>query len=437
MTTRVLVVDDSALFRELISEVLNSAADMSVVATARDAEHALSRLQALSPDVMTLDIEMPGIDGISFLRQVMVTQPLPVVLVSTLTERSSAVAKRGIQAGAFGVVEKPKIDLRSGTMALAEELIDIVRKAARSRPVRRAPSLRPLRRGDETVTVLSSAATPGLVSTSAATPPAAAPLAGVLATASAADVPVVPHQAGPATRRSHHAPALATQAALPLRLRGQQPATAQVPAQPLRGVLARRRHEKRGPTRHGRIIAVGASTGGTEALFTVLSQLPADSAPVLVVQHMPPQFTGAFAARLNNACRMHAKEAVDGDPVQVGTILVAPGGYHMRLMRAGGSFVVRVTDDPPIGLHRPSVDALFESCARQAGGFAVGVLLTGMGVDGAYGLGEMRKAGAVTIAQDETTSVVFGMPKAAIERGAAAHVLPLDRIAGALTKPAR
>jgi two-component system chemotaxis response regulator CheB len=189
------------------------------------------------------------------------------------------------------------------------------------------------------------------------------------------------------------------------------------------------------PTRTtGKIIAIGASTGGTEALAAVLTKLPADAPPVLVVQHMPPAFTTAFAARLDRLCKVRVKEAADGDLVRVGQVLIAPGGRHMRLLRGHNDFAVRITDDPPVGLHRPSVDVLFESCARAAGGFAVGVILTGMGADGAYGLTEMKKAGASTIAQDEASCVVFGMPKEAIARGGAGQVLPLDKIAQAILR---
>jgi len=405
--TRVLIVDDSALMRELLAEVFKATSDLEVVGVARDADKAWQMIGSLRPDVLTLDIEMPGIDGLTFLRRVMREHPLPVVMVSTLTERGSELAVRALSYGAVDVVEKPRLDLRSGTLALAQELIEKVRGAARARVTRRQvvesePSHGSLRNPQlsapnvsiPTVSVLPPA--PRVVAREPA--PSLRPRVG------SRPNPLMPHGHA-AHGHAAHAPAA--------HIAGPHPSS---------------------PRTTGRIIAIGASTGGTEALAAVLTKLPADAPPVLVVQHMPPAFTTAFAARLDRLCRVRVKEAADGDLVRVGSVLIAPGGRHMRLLRGHNDFAVRITDDPPVGLHRPSVDVLFESCARAAGGFAVGVILTGMGADGAYGLAEMRKAGANTIAQDEASCVVFGMPKEAIARGGAAQVLPLERIANAILR---
>jgi two-component system, chemotaxis family, protein-glutamate methylesterase/glutaminase len=388
---RVLIVDDSALMRELLGEVFKGTSDLEVVGAARDADKAWQMIGQLKPDVLTLDIEMPGMDGLTFLRRLMREHPLPVVMVSTLTERGSEMAVRALSYGAVDVVEKPRLDLRSGTMSLAQELIHKVRGAALARVARRAlpdehgshPSLR----------------------TPQSAPNLSQPLVSLL--------PPAPIRAP--------APALSIRPRTPVvRSVGSTPSAASHASVPTRTT--------------GKIVAIGASTGGTEALAAVLTKLPADAPPVLVVQHMPPAFTTAFAARLDRLCRVRVKEAADGDLVRVGQVLIAPGGRHMRLLRGHGDFAVRITDDPPVGLHRPSVDVLFESCARAAGGFAVGVILTGMGADGAYGLTEMKKAGANTIAQDEASCVVFGMPKEAIARGGAGQVLALDKIAQAILR---
>lgn len=390
---RVLVVDDSALFRELLSEVIGSAPDLRVVGTARDAETALRLLESLAPDVLTLDIELPGMDGISLLRKLMKQRPTPVVMVSSHSERTTAVGLRALEAGAVEVVQKPTIDLRNGTLELADELVEKVREAARAGVTAR-PWSAPSR------------------------PPAAEisqrPRAS-LRTAPAPSLPAVRRSAAPAVQ----APNGAGRPSLGVRRPGAAASPVVRKSDP--GPARQRR-------RRGGIVAIGASTGGTDALLETLRTLPSDAPPIVIVQHMPPKFTAAFAARLNRLCQIKVKEAESMDPLLPGTALIAPGGRHIRLRRRGLEFVVQLSDETLPGPHKPSVDALFESCARQAGAFCTGILLTGMGADGAYGLGEMRKAGSITVAQDEASSVVFGMPKEAIRRGAAAQVLPLSRI---------
>lgn len=342
MTIRVLIVDDSALMREVLGQILQRAGGIEVIGTAPDPVKAMQLIRERKPDVLTLDIEMPRMNGLTFLEKLLQERPLPVVMVSTLTERGSTQALRALELGAVDVVGKPKLDMRTGMFALADELVAKVRAAAYARPrVGRAPR---------------AIVTP-------------APKVGS-------------------------------------------------------------RTLQDGPNR---VIALGASTGGTEALCRVLQALPVNAPPVVIVQHMPASFLRAFASRLDRLSRIEVKEAADGDALRSGLALLAPGGRHMRVVSNANGRMVRLGDEPREGLHRPSVDVLFQSCAQALGRFATGVLMTGMGVDGALGLLEMRQAGARTIAQDESSCVVFGMPRAAIERGAAQEVLALDEIAAALS----
>jgi two-component system chemotaxis response regulator CheB len=320
---------------------LAQAQGIEVIGTAPGATKALQLIRDRKPDVVTLDIEMPGMDGLTFLETLLKERPVPVVMVSTLTERGSTQALRALELGAVDVVGKPKLDVRTGMFVLADELVAKVRAAAHARPrVGRAPrvSLAPVQK-----------------------------------------LPSRTLQDGPA-----------------------------------------------------RVIALGASTGGTEALCRVLQALPASSPPVLIVQHMPAAFIKTFAQRLDRISRLEVREAVDGDKLRGGCALIAPGGRHMRVVSGPSGRAVRLSEEPREVLHRPSVDVLFHSCAQVLSRFATGVLMTGMGADGAAGLLAMRQAGARTIAQDEASCVVFGMPRAAIERGAAQEVLDLDAIAAAL-----
>jgi two-component system, chemotaxis family, protein-glutamate methylesterase/glutaminase len=339
--TRVLVVDDSALMRGLLSEILSSDADLEVVGAAADPYAAWEKIKAIQPDVLTLDVEMPRMDGLTFLQRLMHLKPMPVLMVSSLTERGCATTLRALELGAVDFVTKPRIDVATGTVELADELIAKVKAAARARVRPRAREAT-MERGKRLV--LSDAL---LRST---------------------DV----------------------------------------------------------------VLALGASTGGTEALREVLTALPANAPGLVIVQHMPERFTTSFAERLDGLCAIRVKEAADGDRVLPGHALIAPGNYHTALQRSGAHYSVRVFGDPPVNRHRPSVDVLFDSCARFCGANAVGALLTGMGADGARGLLAMRQAGAATMAQDEATSVVFGMPKEAIALGAAEDVVPLPRVAEVL-----
>ena len=330
---RVLVVDDSALMRQVITGLLQGAGDISVVGAAADPLAAREMIKALNPHVMTLDIEMPRMDGLAFLERVMTLRPMPVVMVSSLTQAGADATLRALELGAVDFIGKPAVDLRDGMAALAETLIGKIRAAARAR-------VRPL-----------------------------------VARADAS------------------------------------------PARPFAVASTER------------LIAIGASTGGVEAVREVIAALPADAPAVLVTQHMPAAFTASFAARLDSISAMRVVEASDRDRILPGHVYVARGAYHLRVARAGANYVCALGDDPPISGHRPSVDALFESVAEHAGARAIGAILTGMGRDGAAGLLRMRQSGAVTLGQDEASCVVYGMPKAARQAGAVAKEVPLERIA--------
>ena len=345
---RVLIVDDSALMRQLLTTIFSSDPALEVVGTAPDPIAAEAKLASLQPHVMTLDVEMPKMDGLAFLEKLMRTRPMPVLMVSSLTERGCDVTLRALELGAVDFVTKPKIDVSRGTTDRAAELIAKVKAAAAARV--RTPGNRA------------------------------------------------------AAARVASAPSVAPRAAVRFR-------TTQ------------------------RIIVIGSSTGGTEALREILMALPADAPPIAIVQHMPPVFTRQFAQRLDKLCRVRVKEAEHGDALVQGHVLIAPGGeHHLQIARSGANYQVELLSGPPRDHHRPSVDVMFESCARTAGANATGAILTGMGADGASGLLMMRRAGASTIAQDESTCVVFGMPKEAIACGAVEQVLPLDHIAAALLR---
>jgi two-component system chemotaxis response regulator CheB len=341
---KVLVVDDSATVRQTLCDILNDDPEIEVMATATDPYVAARRLRDEVPDVITLDIEMPRMDGITFLTKLMQQHPLPVVICSSLTEAGSDTLLQALEAGAVEIITKPAMGTRQFLMESRIRICDAVKAAAQARLGRRQ-----------------------------APPPAAA------------------------------ATPVATKAT----------------------TLSRTTDK---------LVCIGASTGGTEALRVVLQGLPADCPGVLVVQHMPERFTAAFANRLNGICAPSIKEAADGDPVLRGQVLIAPGNRHLLLKRSGARYYAEVKDGPLVSRHRPSVDVLFRSAARHAGGNAVGVIMTGMGDDGAKGLLEMREAGAVTVAQDEASCVVFGMPKEAIKLGAAERIVPLDGLAGEILR---
>jgi two-component system, chemotaxis family, protein-glutamate methylesterase/glutaminase len=332
VSVRVLVVDDSAVVREILTRELSRDAEIEIVGAAPDPYVARDKIVLLKPDVVTLDLEMPRMDGIAFLRKLMRYYPLPVIVVSSLTAQGSAMALEALEAGAVDVLCKPGA---SHTVAqLTEELTRKVKAAAHARVRPIVPRPRP------------TAETPSLAMTE----------------------------------------------------------TTQ------------------------KVIAIGASTGGTQALQEVLGSLPADTPGILVVQHMPETFTRSLAERLDKTCAVRVREASDGDTLTAGRVLIAPGNRHMVLRRSGASYHVSVKSGPLVNHHRPSVDVLFRSVAQYAGANAIGVIMTGMGADGAEGLRLMREAGARTIAQDEASCVVFGMPREAINRGAAMHVLPLESI---------
>jgi len=340
---RVLIVDDSASVRQVLSSILGDDPGIEVMGTAADAFAAARRLQNELPDVMILDIEMPGMDGLTFLRKIMAQRPIPVIICSTLTEAGSRALFDALEAGAVDVLPKPRIDTRNALIETADRLRHAVRAAAQAKLRPREP-----------------------------------------------------------------------------RMQVEKKLTADVIMPP--PVLRRIRTDTE------RIVCIGISTGGTETLRDVLERLPANCPGMAVVQHMPEKFTAAFAKRLNGICSMEIKEAEDGDEVTAGRVLIAPGNRHMLLQRAGTQYRAAIKDGPPVSRHRPSVDVLFRSAAQYAGANALGIIMTGMGDDGARGLLEMRKAGASTIAQDEDSCVVFGMPKEAIDCGAAQKIVSLARM---------
>ncbi|MBK4716742.1 MULTISPECIES: protein-glutamate methylesterase/protein-glutamine glutaminase [Tenebrionibacter/Tenebrionicola group] len=329
---QVLCVDDSALIRQLMTEIVNSHADMEMIATAPDPLIARDLIKQYNPDVLTLDVEMPRMDGLDFLERLMRLRPMPVVMVSSLTSKGSEITLNALELGAVDFVTKPQIGLREGMLHYSDAIADKIRAASRARVSRHVPAAAPKRL-------------------------ATTPLVG---------------------------------------------------------------SEK--------IIAIGASTGGTEAIRQVLTPLPPTSPALVITQHMPPGFTRSFAERLDKLCQISVKEAQDGERVMPGHAYIAPGDIHMELARSGANYHIRLNDAPPVNRHRPSVDILFHSVARAAGSNAVGVILTGMGNDGAAGLLAMRNAGARTLAQSERSCVVFGMPREAIAAGAACDIIDLDNI---------
>jgi two-component system chemotaxis response regulator CheB len=332
---KVLIVDDSAIVRKILSGHLGQQRGIEVVGTAPDPYIARDKIIALDPDVLTLDVEMPKMDGITFLRKLMQYHPMPVIILSSLTPKGSKTAMEAMEAGAIDVISKPGPAYSVGDAC--NELVEKIKAASRAKINRKA--------------IVAS------------------------------NTPVERLSLSETTNK---------------------------------------------------IFAIGASTGGVQALTHVLSALPANSPGTLIVQHMPARFTASFAERLNTECEMEISEAKDGDHVVPGRVLIAPGGFHMMLQRSGANYYVAVKDGPPVCRQRPSVELMFNSVAKYAGANAIGAILTGMGDDGATGLVNMRKAGAHTVAQDEASCVVYGMPKEAIERGGAEKIVSLDDVARTL-----
>lgn len=329
---KVLSIDDSALMRQLMTEIVNGHADMEMIATAPDPLVARDLIKKLNPQVLTLDVEMPRMDGLDFLEKLMRLRPMPVIMVSSLTGKGSEVTLRALELGAIDFVTKPQLGLREGMLAYSELIADKIRTAAKARL-------------SQPVVALS----PKMLS----------------------DIPLLSSE---------------------------------------------------------KLIAIGASTGGTEAIRQVLQSLPANSPALLITQHMPAGFTRSFAERLNKLCRITVKEAEEGERVLPGHAYIAPGDSHLLLVRSGANYQVRLDNGPAVNRHRPSVDVLFRSVAQCAGRNAVGVILTGMGNDGAKAMLEMHQAGAYTLAQNEASCVVFGMPREAIAMGGVSEIVELDRI---------
>lgn len=330
---KVICVDDSALMRKLMTDIIDQFDDMEVVGTAPDPYVAREMIKVLNPDVLTLDVEMPKMDGLDFLEKLMRLRPMPVVMVSSLTAKGSEITLRALELGAIDFLTKPQLNIQSGMLAYSQLIAEKIRAAAMAKVTRYVPP----NQGETLLTTL----------------------------------PIISSE---------------------------------------------------------KLIAIGASTGGTEAIRIVLTGLPATSPAILITQHMPAGFTRSFAERLNKYSRIEVKEAQDGERVLPGHAYIAPGGRHMELMRSGANYMIKITDNDPVNRHRPSVDVLFNSVATYAGRNALGVILTGMGADGVKGLVSMKNAGAYTIAQDKESSVVFGMPREAIEAGCIDEVLSIEQI---------
>jgi len=353
---RVLVIDDSASVRQAMCSIMADDPDIEIMGVASDPFVAARRIYDEVPDVITLDVEMPRMDGITFLRKLMAQRPIPVVMCSSLTEQGTETLMQALEAGAVDVILKPKLEAAQFLLEAKMRICDVVKAAARAR-LPRGPRPQSDKRSGGPQPKLS------------------------------ADVML-------AAPTGHRAMARTTE----------------------------------------RVVCIGASTGGTESLRVVLEALPADSPGIVVVQHMPEKFTAALARRLDGLSQMEVREAEDGDTVLRGRVLIAPGNKHMLLQRSGARYYVAVKDGPLVSRHRPSVDVLFRSAAHNAGANALGIIMTGMGDDGARGLLEMREAGAATVAQDEASCVVFGMPKEAIALGAAHRVVPLDDLSGEIIR---
>ena len=339
---KVLIVDDSALIRALLKEIISQETDMEVVGVASDPIIAREKIRALQPNVITLDIEMPRMDGLEFLEKLMRLHPLPVIMISTHTVKGSAATLRALELGAVDFIAKPKVDIQNKLETYASLITEKIRIAAQA-------------------------------------------------------------NVHPLLESSTSKPAVSKK------------------VKPLKKL-------EKNPTEHEKLIVIGASTGGTEAIKEILIRMPIDSPPILVVQHMPEGFTKSYAARLDSLCEIAVKEAVHGERIVAGHAYLAPGGSHFSIIRSSKQYVCQISDDEPVNYHRPSVDVLFNSVAAVVKDNAIGIILTGMGKDGAAGLKLLHDQGCKTFAQDKASCVVFGMPKEAIERGAADEVLPLDEM---------
>ena len=353
--TRLLIVDDSALVRQVLTQIFDSASDIEVVGVAADPYIARDKIKQLNPDVLTLDVEMPRMDGVTFLGNLMRLRPMPVVMVSTLTEQGADVTLRALEYGAVDFVAKPKLDVAEGLIEYAEEIVEKVRTAAQSRvrAIERKPASQK-KRADASQKL-------------------------------SVDAVIKPTAAGRHFRTTD------------------------------------------------RIIGIGSSTGGTEAIKDVLAGLPVDlRAGIIVSQHIPAAFSGPFAERVDGVTKLSVCEARDGQQILPGRVYIAPGDRHLLVERDGARYVCRLNDGPPVNRHKPSVDVMIRSLAQNAGPNAIGLMLTGMGDDGAAGMGELKQIGAPVIVQDEKTSVVWGMPGEVVKRGFADEILPLGRISNRL-----
>ena len=351
---KVLIVDDSALVRQVLTEIIDGAPGLTVVGTATDPYIAREKIKKLSPDVITLDVEMPRMDGITFLANLMRLRPIPVVMISSLTEQGADITLQALELGAVDFISKPKLDVKHGLEEYAREIIEKVTVAAGARV--RAKS----------------------------------------------------------TQAVRNKPALA--------------AVGKHTADVILAKVGARKHFRT----TDRIIGIGSSTGGTEAVKEVLAQLPPDMPGIVISQHIPEAFSGPFAKRVDSICELTVQEAVDGQQVLPGHVYIAPGNRHLLVIRDGARYICKLSDGEPVNRHKPSVDVMFRSLAQNVGSNGIGVILTGMGGDGALGLGEMLEAGASSMVQDEKSSVVWGMPGEAVKRGFAQEILPLSKIAGRL-----
>ena len=346
---RVLIIDDSALVRQILEEILSSTPDITVVGTAQDPYIARDKIKELNPDVLTLDVEMPRMDGLKFLHNLMRLRPMPVVMVSSLTEKGADITLRALELGAIESVAKPKIDIADSLLNYSDEIITKVRIAANSR-VRTLSELMP-KKGESSQKLSADA-------------------------------------------------------------------------------VIKKEYGIKGFKTTERIIAIGASTGGIEAIKAILQKMPPDAPGTVITQHIPPSFSSPFAKRMNDSCAMTVCEAQEGQKILPGHAYIAPGHLHLLVQRDGARYTCRLNDGPVVNRHKPSVDVLFRSIAQNVGPNAIGVILTGMGNDGARGLKEMHEAGAITIAQDEKSSVVWGMPGEAVKMGGVDHIVSIDKIVG-------